>query len=371
MVEKANAAVLTGPRTFEFRDFDLPEIRPDDGVLRVDAAGLCGTDYEQYTGHLVGTPWDVTPIIPGHEIMGWIDRVGANAAKRWKVKEGDRVVVESIIACGHCFQCAIGKTTLCEANLGYGLYQSADTAPGLWGGYASHMYLHPHSLVHRVSDAIPRDILSLFNPLANGVRWAYEAPNTQIGETVVIEGPGQRGLLCAVAAREAGAGTIIVTGTSQDTHRLALAKQLGADVTIDVQKQNPVEVVRELTGGRGADVVVEVSAGATQPIIDAVDMVRRGGRIVLAGLKSFKPVGNLITDKIVINEIQLIGVLSASWVSIERSLDILRRRGEELKPLCTHMFPLDQTDKAVRALGREIDEGGEAIHIGLDVAGST
>ena len=371
MVEKANAAVLTGPRTFEFRDFDLPEIRPDDGLLRVEAAGLCGTDYEQYTGHLVGTPWDVTPIIPGHEIMGWIDRVGANAAKRWKVKEGDRVVVESIIACGHCFQCAIGKTTLCEANLGYGLYQSADTAPGLWGGYASHMYLHPHSLVHRVSDAIPRDILSLFNPLANGVRWAYEAPNTQIGETVVIEGPGQRGLLCAVAAREAGAGTIIVTGTSQDTHRLALAKQLGADVTIDVQKQNPVEVVRELTGGRGADVVVEVSAGATQPIIDAVDMVRRGGRIVLAGLKSFKPVGNLITDKIVINEIQLIGVLSASWVSIERSLDILRRRGEELKPLCTHMFPLDQTDKAVRALGREIDEGGEAIHIGLDVAGST
>lgn len=371
MAEKANAAVLTGPRTFEFRDFNLPDIEPNEGVLRVEAAGLCGTDYEQYTGHLVGTPWDITPIIPGHEILGWIDRVGAEAAKRWKVKEGDRVVVEGIIACGHCFQCAIGNATLCEANLGYGLYQSTNSAPGLWGGYASHMYLHPNSLVHKVSDAIPRDVLSLFNPLANGVRWAYEAPNTQIGETVVIEGPGQRGILCAVAAREAGAGTIIVTGTSQDEHRLALAKQLGADVTINVQKENPVEVVRELTGGRGADVVVEVSAGATQPIIDAVDMVRRGGRIVLAGLKSFKPVGDLITDKIVINEIQLIGVLSAGWVSIERSLDILKRRGDELKPLCTHMFPLDQTDTAVRALGREVDEGGEAIHIGLDVAGST
>ena len=371
MVEQADAAVLTGPRTFEFRGFDLPEIGPDEGVLRVEAAGLCGTDYEQYTGHLAGTPWDITPIIPGHEIMGWIDRVGPEAAKRWKVKEGDRVVIEGIIACGHCFQCAIGKTTLCESNLGYGLYQSSDTAPGLWGGYASHMYLHPHTLVHKVPDTIPRDVLSLFNPLANGVRWAYEAPNTQIGETVVIEGPGQRGLLCAVAAREAGAGTVIVTGTARDAHRLELARQLGADVTIDVDARNPVEAVRELTGGRGADVVVEVSAGATQPIIDAVDMVRRGGRVVLAGLKSFRPVGALVTDKIVINEIQLIGVLSASWVSIDRSLDILNRRGDALKPLCSHMFPLADTDTAVRALGREIDDGTEVVHIGLDVAGST
>ena len=231
------------------------------------------------------------------------------------------------------------------------------------------MYLHPNTLVHKVSDDIPRDVLSLFNPLSNGVRWAYEAPNTQLGETVVIEGPGQRGLLCLVAAREAGAGTIIVTGTANDAYRLELARQLGADITIDVDNENPVERVREATGGRGADVVVEVSAGATQPIVDAVDMVRRGGRIVLAGLKSFKPVGNLITDKIVINEIQLIGLLSAGWVSIERSLDILRRRGDDLRPLCSHMFPLEETDTAVRALGREVDDGNEVVHIALDVAG--
>ncbi|MDE0441603.1 MAG: alcohol dehydrogenase catalytic domain-containing protein, partial [Gammaproteobacteria bacterium] len=112
MADKADAAVLTGPRNFEFREFDLPDIGPDEGVLRVEAAGLCGTDYEQYTGHLAGTPWDITPIIPGHEIMGWLERVGPEAAKRWGAREGDRVVVESIIPCGHCFQCAIGKTTL-------------------------------------------------------------------------------------------------------------------------------------------------------------------------------------------------------------------------------------------------------------------
>ena len=367
MSAKATAAVLTEPRSFEFQDFDIPEIGAEDAILRIEAAGLCGTDYEQYAGHLKGTAWDVTPIIPGHEIMGWIDRIGAGAAKRWNVKEGDRVVVESIIPCGHCFQCAIGATTLCESNLGYGLYASTEVAPSLWGGYATHMYLHPKVQVHKVPSGIPRDILSLFNPLSNAVRWAYEAPNTGIGDTIVIEGPGQRGLLSVVAAKEAGAGTIIITGTSQDKHRLELAKQLGATATINVDEEDAVERVMELTDNRKADVVLDVSAGATQPVVDAVDMVRRGGKIVLAGLKGFRAVDNLVTDKIVINEIQVMGVLSAGWVPIEKSLDILSRRGADLKPLCTHMFPLEDTDKAVRALGREYDDGTEVVHIALDV----
>ena len=370
MAEKADAAVLVDPRKFEFQEFDIPEIGPDEGILRVEAAGLCGTDYEQYAGHLAGTPWDIRPIIPGHEIIGWIDRVGVDAARHWQVKEGDRVVVEAIIPCGHCFQCAIGSTTLCQSSQGYGLYASTGIAPSLWGGYATHMYLHPKALLHKVPSSIPTDILSLFNPLSNGVRWAYEAPNTAMGETVVIEGPGQRGLLSVVAAREAGAGKIIVTGTSQDAHRLDLALQFGADAVINVDEENPVERVTELTGGRMADVVVEVSAGATQPVIDAVDMVRPGGRIVLAGLKGFRPVPNLITDKIVINEIKVMGVLSAGWTSIDKALDILVRRGDELKPLCTHMFALEDADKAVRALGREYEDGVEAVHIALDIAGT-
>lgn len=367
MSEKVTAAVLVEPRRLEFQDFDLPDIGPDEAILRVEAAGLCGTDYEQYAGHLTGTPWDVTPIIPGHEVMGWIDRIGPEAANHWNLKEGDRIVVEAIIPCGHCFQCASGATTLCESNQGYGLYTSTDVPPSLWGGYATHMYLHPKALLHKVPPHIPTDILSLFNPLSNAVRWAYEVPNTGIGDTIVIEGPGQRGLLSVIAAKEAGAGTIIVTGTAHDKYRLELARRLGAAATINVDEENPVERVLEITGGRKADVVLEVSAGATQPVVDAVDMVRRGGKVVLAGLKGFRPIDNLITDKIVINEVQLIGVLSAGWVSIEKSLDILSRRGDELKPLCTHMFSLEEADKAVRALGREYDDGKEVVHIALDV----
>lgn len=370
MVEKANAAVLVQPRKFEFQEFGIPEISPDEGILRVEAAGLCGTDFEQYTGHLAGTPWDIRPIIPGHEIIGRIDRVGAAAAKHWGVKEGDRVVVEAIIPCGHCFQCAIGSSLLCQSSQGYGLYAGTGVTPSLWGGYATHMYIHPKALIHKVPENIPTDILSLFNPLANGVRWAYEVPNTSVGETLVIEGPGQRGLLSVVAAREAGAGKIIVTGTSQDKYRLDLALQFGADAVINVDEENAVERVIELTGGRKADVVLEVSAGATQPVVDAVDMVRPGGRVVLAGLKSFKPVPNLITDKIVINEIKIMGVLSAGWTSIDKALDILARFGDELKPLCSHMFSLEDADKAVRALGREYDDGNEVVHIALDMTGA-
>lgn len=369
MTEKANAAVLVAPRSFEFREFPLPDIGPDEGLLRVEAAGLCGTDYEQYAGHLEGTPWDATPIIPGHEIFGWIDRVGADAAKLWGVREGDRVVVEAIIPCGRCFQCGIGATVRCRSFQGYGLYTTTEVAPSLWGGYATHMYVHPKALVHKAPPDVPADVLSLFNPLSNGVRWACEEPETASGETVVIEGPGQRGLLAAVAAREAGAGRIIVTGTSRDRHRLDLALRLGADAVVDVDAEDAVARVLELTGGEKADVVLEVSAGATQPVVDAVDMVRPGGRIVLAGLKGFKPVSGLVTDKIVINEIKVMGVLSAGWASIEKALDILARRRDELKPLCSHMFALEDADRAVRALGRETDDGTEVVHVALDVAG--
>ncbi|MBM3485128.1 MAG: zinc-binding dehydrogenase [Alphaproteobacteria bacterium] len=367
MAGKAQAAVLTGPRQIEFQEFVLPEIGPEEGLIRMEAAGLCGTDYEQYAGHLTGTPWDITPIIPGHEIQGRVERIGAEASRRRGLKEGDRVVVEAIIPCGQCFQCAIGATTLCESGLGYGLYVRSNSAPHLWGGYATHLYLHPRALVHKVPDNIPTDILSLFNPLSNAVRWAYELPQTGIGDVIVIAGPGQRGLLSVVAAREAGAGTVIITGTKQDKHRLALAKELGADATIEVDSEDPVRRVLEITGGRKADVVLDVSAGATAPIIQAVDMVRRGGKIVLAGLKSFKPVGNLITDKIVINEIQMLGVLSAGWVSIEKAIDILKRRGHELQALCSHTLPLEEADKAVRLLGREISDGPEVVHLALTV----
>ena len=366
MAETAHAAVLTKPRTFEYRDFDIPDIKPDEGLLRVEAAGLCGTDYEQFTGHLEGTRWDIRPVIPGHEILGHIDRVGREAARDWGVKEGDRVTVESSIPCGHCFQCQIGRTVLCKSNMGYGLRTTSDTPPHLWGGYATHMYLHPRARLHRVPSDVPTNVMSLFNPMSNAVRWAIERPKTGVGDTIVIEGPGQRGLLSVFAARLAGAGNIIVTGKREDRGRLEIAKRLGAHATIVVDDEDPVERVLELTGGQKADVVLDVAAVSTEPIVDAVDMVRAGGTIVLAGLKNQAPVSNLVTDKLIINEISMVGVLSSSWTSIETAIGIIGHNWRELEQLCTHTYSVGEAEKAIRVLGREIIDGDEAVHVDIE-----
>ena len=366
MAEQAYAAVLTRKRHFEIREVVLPEIGPDDGLLRMEAAGLCGTDYEQYDGRFEGTVHGVMPVTPGHEIFGWIDRVGANAAKRWGVREGDRVIVETSIPCGDCLACQDGRPIFCDANMGYGIRMGFDNPPHLWGGYASHLYLHPKARLHKAPDDIPTDAMSLFNPLSNAVRWAWARPNLREGQTIVIEGPGQRGLLSVLVAREVGAGQIIVTGTKADAHRLSIARELGADATIDVDAEDPVERVLELTGGRKADIVLDVSMGATEPIMQAVDMVKKGGTVVIAGVKTHNALNNFYTDKLLFNEISMLGVLSSDWEDTDKAIGILQDKWKGLTKLCTHAYPLGKAETAVRLLGREIKDGPEPIHIYLD-----
>lgn len=360
----ASALVLQSPRNLQLNEFPIPDIADDDAILRVEACGLCGTDYDQWLGHL-GDWGGGMPIVPGHEIMGHIERIGPLAAQRWGVKEGDRVAVEPIIPCGHCADCIAGAYTRCQSDVGYGLYLGTKVAPSLWGGYATHVYLHPRSMVHKLPSDIDTELMTLVNPLSNAIRWVYEVGGAALGKSVVIAGPGQRGLLAAVAARQAGASKIIVTGTSSDQARLELALKLGATDVIDVETQDPIERVNEITHGDLVDVVLDVSAGAVAPIIQGVDMVKRGGRIVLAGLKGKNRLDGFPVDKVVFKEVQLVGVLSAGWESTELALHIIKNAQDSLRPLCTHLFKLSDGDKAVRTLGREISDGRDPIHITL------
>jgi threonine dehydrogenase-like Zn-dependent dehydrogenase len=364
----AHAAVLTGPRKIEMLDFVLPEIGPDDGLLRVEANGLCGTDYDQYLCEFKIGGFGKVPIIPGHETIGWIEKIGADAARRWKVAEGDRVVVKASIPCGKCRQCHMGATQRCERRMGYGLYLTTDVKPGLWGGYATHLYLHPDAQMKKVPADIPSDVMTLFNPLSGVVHWIYEIPNLRIGEHVVILGPGQRGILAALTARHAGAKTVTISGLPQDAPRLALAKQLGADVTVDVSTEDIVERVREVTGGEMADVVLDMSAGSTEPVLQALDVARMGGRVVLAGLKNGKPIDGLVTDKIIVKELQVLGGFASTADSLEIALEVLKAHQDRLGPLCSHSFGLGNADLAVRTLGREVDDGKEVMHVSLVVA---
>src|SRR5262249_54781824 len=152
--------------------------------------------------------------------------------------------------------------------------------------------------------------------------------------------------------RFAGAKSITISGLAQDARRLATAKELGADATVDVSKEDIVARVKQVTGGEMADVVLDMSAGSTEPVLQALDLVRRGGRIVLAGLKNGKPVNGLNTDKIVGDELQVLGGFASTFGSLKTALEILKAHQHELGKLCSHSFGLDQADLAVRTLGR-------------------
>lgn len=343
------AMVQTEVERLEARELPLPEIGEDDALLRVEACGICGSDVESFEG-VLKVP---LPLIPGHEPLGRIAAIGKRAARRWGVAEGDRVAVETLLPCNTCRRCRTGAYQLCAQRRVYS-YIPLAVAPGLWGAYAEYLYLAPNAIVHPVDASIAPEIAVLFNPLGAGFRWAVEIPKTQPGETVLILGPGQRGLASVIACRQAGAGTIIVTGLSRDAHKLALARELGADHAIDAERENVMHRVKELTNGRGADVVVEVTAVATQPIVDAIDCASLGGRVVLAGVKGMKPVPNFISDKVVLKEIQILGAIGVTWDAYERAIRLIEKRGLPLEKLATHAFPLADAERAIRTLAGQV-----------------
>lgn len=362
MSERVTAAIQTGPRAIELAEFPRPAIGRDDALLRVEACGICGTDVEQYRGDLEGTIDLRYPLIPGHEPVGVIDTIGADAATRWGLREGDRVAVEPFLPCGSCSYCLSGSYEHCngwDRMMSYG-FIGTDVTPTLWGGYATHLYLHPKAVVHRVPAGIAPETAVLFNPLGAGVRWGVTLPRTTLGSKVLVLGPGQRGLACAIAAKLAGAALVIVTGLTRDRHKLDLALSLGADVTIDVEREDLVPRVRELTGG-GADIVVDVSAVATQPVVDAVDCVRAGGTIVLGGVKG-RTVPSFPSDKVVLRGITVIGARGVTAAGYREALSIIDGGELPFDRMRTHEFALADAEQAIRTLSGEV-EGEDAINV--------
>jgi len=282
------------------------------------------------------------------------------------VQRGDRVAVETLLPCGYCRDCVQGRYRLCRGTGGmsaYG-YKPISVAPSLWGGYAQYLYLDPHSLVHRMSSDVAPEIAVLFNPLGAGFRWAVDMPRLRVGETIVVLGPGQRGLASVIAAREAGAGRIIVTGLSRDERKLELARQFGADHTIDVEHENVVARVREITDGDMADVVIDVTAYAVDAVTQAIDLARRGGRIVLGGTKGPKPVPNFLSDKVVGKELTLLGAFGVDWPAYEAAVRLIESRKYPLERMHTHTLPLAEAERGLALLAGGI-EGEQAIHVAL------
>jgi threonine dehydrogenase-like Zn-dependent dehydrogenase len=164
-----------------------------------------------------------------------------------------------------------------------------------------------------------------------------------------------------LACREAGADKIIVTGLEADARKLEIARHFGADATVDVQNENPRERIRELTHGRGADIVVDVSSYATEPIVQAIDFARMGGCIVLAGVKGFKPIPDFISDKVVMKELTIKGAIGVTRSGYASAIRLLEKRRYPVEMMHTHDFKLEEAERAIKTLAREID-GEESIH---------
>ncbi|MGH3746972.1 MAG: zinc-dependent alcohol dehydrogenase, partial [Micromonosporaceae bacterium] len=223
----SKAAVLVGPRAIEVQEFPRPPAGDMDGWLKVDACGVCASDLPLWRGEVRGE----LPVVLGHEIAGTVDDLGDGARARWGVSEGDRVILERWIPCGHCELCYTGRYRMCKPLVdGHRrFYGGAPTAlaPALWGGFAEHVYLSEDTVLYPVSPDVPAHYLPLFTPLANSISWLQQA-GVRPGSTVLIQGPGQEGLCAVIAAAQLGADHITVIGLPRDRIRLDIAKRLGA-----------------------------------------------------------------------------------------------------------------------------------------------
>jgi threonine dehydrogenase-like Zn-dependent dehydrogenase len=355
----ARAAVQTGPRTIELRALPLPErTGPDEALLAIEANGMCGTDWEQYKGSLVRTV--AFPVVPGHEIVGRVERIGERAAARWGIGPGARVAVESTVPCGRCPSCVAGRWLFCDRRVIYGLTTLSDE-PALSGGYAEYLVLRPHSTVYPLPDHLTPQDAVFFNPLGSGFDWAVRIAGTTLGDTVVILGPGQRGLACFVAAREAGAGTIIVAGRSRRPWKLDLALRLGATHVVDTDHQRLADVVADITDGALADRAVDTTPLAAQPVLDAMDSVRPEGTVVLSANKSPDEIPGLV-GKVIAKALTVKGAYSVSEWAKRQAIRALSSGRHDLSALHTHTVPIDELDRAMRILGGEVP-GEEALHI--------
>jgi len=353
-VSKVRAAVLEGPGRFEVRDFERPG--PGSGaVLDVEACGLCGTDLDVARGSVPLRG----PTIPGHEILGTISSIDAAYAATTGLGVGDRVVVPGELHCGSCRGCVADES--CLASPGTHGFLPVDLEPSLWGGYAEVMVLSERTRPLPIDRSVPTTRAALFNLLGAGYSWAVEAPSLAPGQTIVVLGPGQRGLACVLAATDAGARVVAASGAgARDLDRLAVATDLGAEHAVDVGHRSIVDCVLDATDGLGVDVVVDTTPHATAPVLDALSMTRPGGTVVLAGLKG-TAIDGFPSDAIALRRLTVRGVRAVTRGGFRRAIALIESGDERLDRLATHQFGLDEVPAALEAL--EHDAGAIAVAI--------
>ncbi|MGF7236796.1 MAG: zinc-dependent alcohol dehydrogenase [Frankia sp.] len=342
------AIVFNGDETWELREVPKPKLRPGCAVLRVEAVGICHSDVDQFRGHAPVPSGGVFPTVPGHEIVGRIEQISPDAAAEFSVREGDRVGVRSYV------RTADGRSRV------YGFDFPVGEASGQFGGYADYMELVPGSEVRKLRDDLPATELTVYECLANSATFVRPA---HPGESLLVLGPGHMGLAAIVAARAQGVGTIIAAGLSRDRLRLDTALRVGADHAVDLESDDPVARVAEATGGMMADVVLDVASGNPMSFITAFELVRRGGKVVAAGMKD-RPL-----DGFDINQIPLrnITVVPGGGVDLSLACSMINDGKVPTAELAGESFPLERFEEALALADRRV-EGKDVVRVSLELA---
>jgi L-iditol 2-dehydrogenase len=319
--------VARGVGNVELRQIDEPEPGPGQALIEVRAAGICGTDLHIYHDEFRTRP----PVVMGHEVAGVVAALGADVAG---IQIGERVTTETYFStCGACRLCRAGRPNLCADRMSIG--------SAVNGGFTRYVVVPARNL-HRLPADVDDVAGALTEPLACVVHGVLEQAQPLPGDLVVVAGPGAIGLLTLQAVRAAGA-RVVVLGTGQDERRLELARTLGAEQALNVERDDPAALIGELTDGRGADVVYECS-GAGPAAQQLLQLVRRAGRYAQIGLFG-KPVAWDL-DQICYKELTVTGSNASTPTAWPRALALLAAGQVQTRPLVSDIFGLREWRQA-------------------------
>ena len=313
-----------GPGFLELREVPVPVPGAGEVLIEVKACGICGTDVHVLHDKFPYWP----PVILGHEFSGRIAELGKEVSH---YQVGDRVVGEPHTqACGHCYLCRTGNIQICSSKRSPGW--------GIDGALTSYLKM-PERLLHRIPEGMSYDVAAVVEPTANTVHDVIERAKVEAGDFVVVIGPGPIGLLAAMAARAGGARHLVVIGARPDeAMRLPKARALGFQTVLSVAETDPLAAVLDLTGGIGADLVIEAS-GSAAGIASTVDLVRKKGRICAIGMTGKDNIP-FPWDKAAFKVCDIIFNLSTSYTSWERTIHLIATGQIPAGEVISHRMPL-------------------------------
>lgn len=332
-----------GKGLVEIQEIPEPKIKDDEVLIEVKAVSVCGSDLHIFNDAHPYWP----PVVLGHEFSGIIVDVGKEV-KGWK--KGDRIVSETRTgSCGICYICQSGFPQICEQKRAYGI--------GINGAYTKYV-AGPARLLHPLPENIPFEVGAVIEPTAICVTSVIERSQLQVGESALITGPGPIGLISLAITKTAGARMAGITGrSSAEGVRFEKARELGADFIINIDREDPLKKVLEMTDDLGVDLLIETS-GSEKAIYQAFEMVRRLGRICAIGVSGKQEV-SVPYDRGIFKALRYDFCFSSSWTAWERAIGLISKGLLLVEKLITHRLPLEKWEEAFRLL--ETRQAGKVI----------